>query len=73
MGDDIVTHGSTQVVKNFEAWLRNTLPQHYNWYIVNKEDRAPHRLTLGEQSDINDDLEYYADHRDKTEKLIYES
>ncbi len=73
MGTEIVTHGNTQVVKNFGAWLKNTLPQHYNWMIVNREDRAPHKLTLGEQSDINDDLQYYADHPDKAEKLIYES
>ncbi len=73
MGIEIVTHGNTQVVKNFEAWLKNTLPQHYNWLIVNREDRAPHKLTLGEQAEINDDLQYYAENPDKAEELIYES
>ena len=73
MGAEIVPHGNTQVVKNFGAWLKNTLPRHYHWMMVNREDRAPHKLTLGEQAEINDDLQYYADHPGKAEKLIYES
>ena len=76
MGTEIVTEaagGDTSVIKNFEAWLKNTLPLHYKWYIENREDRAPHRLTLNERSQICDDLKYYADHPDIAEKLIYES
>lgn len=76
MGDKIVTEaagGDTQVIKNFIAWLKNTLPRHYNWYIIQKADRAPHKLTLGDQSEICDDLKHYAENPDKAEKLIYES
>lgn len=64
---------NTQVIKNFVAWLKNTLPKHYQWYIENKEDRAPHRLTLGEMGKICDDLQHLADHPDQAEQLIYES
>ena len=76
MGTGIVTEAAgkdTQVIKNFEAWLKNTLPKHYQWYIENREDRAPHKLTLSELGEICDDLQYYADHKDKAEQLIYES
>ena len=75
MGNDIVTEaagGDTGVIKNFVAWLKNTLPQHYNWHIINKEDRAPHKLSLGEMGGICDNLKYYADHPEAAEKLIYE-
>ena len=76
MGTEIATEAAgkdTQVVKNFFAWLKNTLPIHYKWYIENKEDRAPHKLTLGEMDRICDDLKDLADHPAKAEKLIYES
>ncbi len=74
-GTEISSHapgGDTGVIKNFVAWLQNTLPQHYNWYIINKEDRAPHKLTAGAMSGICDDLKHYADHPEAAEKLIYE-
>ena len=74
-GTEISSHapgGNTEVVKNFVAWLKNTLPKHYLWYIENKEDRAPHKLSLGEMGEICDDLQYYADHPEKAEELIYE-
>lgn len=74
-GTEISSHaagGDTQVIKNFEAWLKNTLPKHYQWLIENREDRAPHKLTLGELSRICDDLQHYADHPNQAEKLIYE-
>ena len=64
---------NTQVIKNFNAWLKNTLPIHYQWYLDNKEDKAPHKLSLGERSQICDDLKYYADNSDKAETLIYET
>ena len=75
-GTEISSHapgGDTKVIKNFYAWLKNTLPQHYKWYIENKEDRAPHKLTLGDLSGICDDLQYYADHPEAAEKIIYET
>ena len=76
MGTEIVTEaagGDTQVIRNFEAWLKNTLPLHYKWYIENREDRAPHKLTLSERGQIYDDLKYLEDHRIQAEELIYES
>lgn len=76
MGDEIVTEAAgsnTSVVKNFLAWLKNTLPRHYEWYLENKEDRAPHKLTLGDLGQICDDLQDLVDHPEKAEKLIYES
>lgn len=75
MGTEIASHaqgGNTQVIKNFHAWLQNTLPEHYNWYVANKEDRAPHHLSLGDMGDICEGLEYYALHPEKVEELIYE-
>lgn len=62
----------TSVIKNFEAWLKNTLPLHYKWMVDNREDRAPHKLTLGDWSEICDDLEHLADHPVQAENLIYE-
>ena len=64
--------GDTRVIKNFYAWLKNTLPEHYNWYVINKEDRAPHKLILGDYQAICENLQYYADNPDAAEKLIYE-
>ena len=40
-GTEISSHapgGDTSVIKNFYAWLKNTMPNHYLWYIENKED-----------------------------------
>lgn len=74
-GTEISSHafgGNTQVIRNFEAWLKNTLPIHYKWYIENRDDRAPHKLSLGELGQICDDLRHYADHPSQAEKLIYE-
>lgn len=74
-GKEISSHapgGDTQVIKNFYAWLKNTLPEHYNWYIANKEDRAPHKLSLGDMQEICEGLEYYAGNTEAAEKLIYE-
>lgn len=62
----------TTVIANFNAWLKNTLPIHYKWYIENKDDRAPHKLSLGDLDRICEDLQYAADHPGKAEKLIYE-
>ena len=74
-GTEISSHapgGDTQVIKNFHAWLKNTLPQHYNWYVLNKDDRAPHKLSLGDMGEICNGLEYYAENPEAAEKLIYE-
>lgn len=74
-GTEISSHapgGDTGVIKNFVAWLQNTLPEHYNWYIINKEDRAPHKLSLGDMGEICGRLQHYADHPEAAEKLIYE-
>lgn len=74
-GTEISSHAwgaNTSVIKNFTAWLKNTLPLHYKWYIENKEDRAPHKLSLGDLSEICNDLQYYAENPDKAEELIYE-
>jgi len=62
----------TKVIANFNAWLKHTLPLHYQGYIENKEDRTPHRLTLSELAEICEDLQYLADHPEQAEKLIYE-
>lgn len=75
MGTEIAAEAvgkDTSVVRNFEAWLKNTLPRHYRWYIKNKEDRAPHKLTLGDLGKICEELQYLADHPAKAEELIYE-
>jgi hypothetical protein len=75
MGDEIVTEaagGDTSVIKNFIAWLKNTLPLHYKWYVANKDDRAPHKLSLGDMQDLCEGLEHYALHSEKAEDLIYE-
>lgn len=74
-GTEISSHapgGDTGVIKNFYAWLRNTLPRHYNWYVINKEDRAPHKLSLGDMQELCEGLEHYALHSEKAEDLIYE-
>ena len=74
-GTEISSHapgGDTGVIKNFYAWLKNTLPEHYNWYMANKDDRAPHKLSLDDLGEICDDLQFYADHPEKAEELIYE-
>ncbi len=74
-GTEISSHasgGDTQVIKNFEAWLKNTLPKHYKWFIENREDRAPHKLSLSDMGQICDDLQYLADHPNQAEELIYE-
>jgi len=74
-GTEISSHapgGDTQVIKNFYAWLKNTLPEHYKWYIENKEDRAPHKLSSGDMGEICDYLQHLADHPEEAEKLIYE-
>lgn len=74
-GTEISNHapgGDTRVIKNFYAWLKNTLTQHYNWYVINKEDRAPHKLSLGDMQEICDGLEHYALHSEAAEELIYE-
>lgn len=74
-GTEISSHapgGDTSVIKNFYAWLKNTLPVHYKWYIENKEDRTPHKLSLGELSEICEELQHLADHPDQAEELIYE-
>ena len=75
MGTEIVTEAAgrdTGVIKNFMAWLKNTLPEHYNWYVSNKDDRAPHKLTLGDMGEICSGLQYCADHPGEAEILIYE-
>lgn len=75
MGTEIVTEaagGDTSVIRNFLAWLKNTLPKHYEWYIENRDDRAPHKLTLGDMGEICDGLEHLAKHPEEAEKLIYE-
>ena len=74
-GTKISSHApgaDTSVIKNFYAWLKNTLPKHHEWYIENKEDRAPHKLTLGDYGEICEELQYLADHSEKAEELIYE-
>lgn len=75
-GKDISMHawgGDTSVIRNFTAWLKNTLPRHYEFYIKEKNDRAPHRLSLGDISDICEELQFLKDNPVAAEKLIYES
>jgi hypothetical protein len=74
-GTEISSHapgGDTGVIKNFYAWLKNTLPEHYNRYVFNKEDRTPHKLSLGDMQEICEELEYLAGNSEAAEKLIYE-
>ena len=70
----IYHHDDAHKEKHLFYWnLQDVYPRHYRYYVNEKDNRTPVKQTVESLTKIVADLQYYVDHPDEAEQVIYES